>query len=248
MKLTLTGLLSLLAAAPAFAVTDTWDGGGADNNLSTALNWLDNTAPASDLVNTDLIFDGTVRLTPNFSAVFSADSITFANNATANAFTFSGSALTIGAGGIVNNDANLETFNNTVTIGTATSTFGAASGGLAFASVSLGANAVNFTGAGAGTITSLTGSGTITKTGAGTLDIIGRLGAGAGTLNANIGDINIGEDQTLAALNIGADATVTLGTIAPGPAAQAIPKPRFALLLSTGLLPLLLRRRRTSEV
>ena len=38
--------VELLAATPAFAITDTWDGGGGDNNLSTGLNWLDNTAPA----------------------------------------------------------------------------------------------------------------------------------------------------------------------------------------------------------
>ena len=52
------GLLVFLAAAPAFAVTDTWDGGGADDIITTALNWVDNTAPASDIANTDLIFGG----------------------------------------------------------------------------------------------------------------------------------------------------------------------------------------------
>src|SRR5262245_4326693 len=98
--------IATLLAASIFAVTDTWDGGGADNNISTNNNWLDNTAPASDLVNTDLIFAGSVRLAPNFSAIFSANSLVFNN--TAGAFVFGGSAVTIGAGGITNNDADLQ--------------------------------------------------------------------------------------------------------------------------------------------
>lgn len=51
--------MALILAARVFAATDTWDGGGADNNISTNNNWADKTAPVSDLNNTDLIFAGT---------------------------------------------------------------------------------------------------------------------------------------------------------------------------------------------
>ena len=83
----------LVLTAPAFAATFTWDGGSATtNNISDAANWNPDGAPTSSLSTTDLVIDGTVRLAPNFSAVFSANSLTFNNNAAANAFTFSGSA------------------------------------------------------------------------------------------------------------------------------------------------------------
>src|SRR5262249_31199884 len=101
-----------LHAARALAVNETWDGGGADNNFSTNNNWADNTAPASDLVNTDLFFQGTVRLAPNVSAAFSTNSVTFNSTVGANAFTIGGVQLNVGAGGIVNNDADTNTFTN----------------------------------------------------------------------------------------------------------------------------------------
>jgi len=123
----------LLLANRAFATTDTWDGGGADNNLSTNLNWADNTAPLSDLVNTDIVFAGTVRLTPNVSVAFSTNSVTFNNTAGANAFTISGLTLSVGAGGIANNDAETNSFSNVVSFsGVANSTINAASGPLTF--------------------------------------------------------------------------------------------------------------------
>ena len=76
-----TSIAALLLHTPLFAVTDTWDGGGGNDNISTGANWLDSTAPGSDLVNTDLIFAGVLRLTPNFAAPFNADSVTFDNTA-----------------------------------------------------------------------------------------------------------------------------------------------------------------------
>ena len=166
-----TTIASLLLASRLFAVTDTWDGGGADNNISTALNWLDNTAPVSDLALTDLVFDGTVKLSPNFSAPFSASTITFNNNAAVNAFTFgAGSALTVG-GIIVNNDAQTQTFNNVVNVGSASANFVASAGALAFANIGLGTSALSFNAqAGASGITAVTGTGTITKFGAGSLN------------------------------------------------------------------------------
>ena len=166
-----TTIAALLAGTSAHSATFLWDGGDATlNNINAAANWNPNTAPTSDLVNTDLIFDGTVRTSPNVSVAFSADSVTFNNNAAANPFTISGVPLTIGTTGIVNNDANLQTFTNQVVIGTATSTFNAASGGLTFTnSVFVGTNALNLVGAGAYSFTTFGGSGTVTKSGSGTM-------------------------------------------------------------------------------
>ena len=104
----LTATIALILAPAAFAITDTWDGGGADNNLSTNLNWLDNTAPVSDILLTDLVFAGVVRLTPNVSTALSVNSVTFNN--TSGAFTIGGTTLPIGSGGITNNDGNTMTF------------------------------------------------------------------------------------------------------------------------------------------
>ena len=83
------GIASLLLTPPiARAVTDTWDGGSSlFDFLNVDENWVDNSAPGSNLVNTDLIFAGSNRLTPNVTAAFSTRSITFDN--TAGAFTSS---------------------------------------------------------------------------------------------------------------------------------------------------------------
>src|SRR5262249_11630519 len=58
------------------AVTRTWDGGGADDNWTTAANWVGDFAPAP---GDDLVFTGTLRLTPNndFPANTPFRSITF---------------------------------------------------------------------------------------------------------------------------------------------------------------------------
>src|SRR5262245_5374979 len=52
-------------SCPALAdFTDTWDGGGSNDDFGTANNWADNSQPvtASD---SDLHFAGSTRLTPN---------------------------------------------------------------------------------------------------------------------------------------------------------------------------------------
>jgi hypothetical protein len=123
----------LLTSLAARAVTDTWDGGGADDNIGTDANWVDNTAPVSNLLNTDLIFAGVTGLTPFFQSPFSTDSITFSN--TAGAFVLDGATVFIGLTGIINNDAQTMTFENTVDFSNVpTSTINAASGGLTFTS------------------------------------------------------------------------------------------------------------------
>ncbi len=145
----------------------TWDGGGANDNLGTAANWNPDGVPG---VTADVIFGGVVRLTPNVSGAFQVNSLIFNN--TAGAFVFGGaSTLSIKGGGLVNNDTTLQTFNNPVSFGLAvtTSTINAASGALnlngpvTLAPTTLtldGANAIIFG-------STITGTGAITKTGAG---------------------------------------------------------------------------------
>ena len=102
-----------------------------DSLFITGANWLDDTAPASDLANTDLIFGAALRLNPALPFAFSAHSITF-NNA-AGAYGFLGAQLNVGNGGIVNNDTQTMTFTNLVSFsGAFISEIDAASGGLTF--------------------------------------------------------------------------------------------------------------------
>ena len=164
-----TTVASLLLAPSLFAVTDLWDGGGPDNSITGSLNWTDNTAPQSDLANTDLIFAGSVRLQPNVSAAFDARSVTFNN--TAGPFLLTGEQLRIGVGGIVNNDVEGQTFGNIVTV-VSNATLNAASGGLAFnGGLSLLTQTTNVTLAGPGSfsVSGIVGTGTVTKSGGGSM-------------------------------------------------------------------------------
>ena len=95
-------LLLLVTCLP--AATATWTGGGGDDLWGTGANWQGGSAPAND-GTADIVFDGDTRLTPSLDANWSVNSVTFA--ATAGAFTLGGaSTLTIGAGGVTNNDTD----------------------------------------------------------------------------------------------------------------------------------------------
>jgi hypothetical protein len=78
----------------------TWDGGGSDNNWTTAANWVGDVAPVA---GADLVFTGRVGTTPNndFAAGTAFSSITFTNGG----FTLTGNAVTLtgtSGGGIFN--------------------------------------------------------------------------------------------------------------------------------------------------
>ena len=163
------GLLLLLAATPALAVTDTWDGGGGNDLITLGDNWVDNTAPASDVANTDLIFAGLVRLTPALNASFSTRSITFNN--TAGAFSIGGQTFVLGTTGIVNNDTQTMTFSNSVRFsGVASSTINAAAGGLSFTgAVTLPSDSLIVAGSGPASFINLNGSSAVNKKDAGTM-------------------------------------------------------------------------------
>ncbi len=98
----------LATAAGASAAIQTWNGGGADDNWTTSGNWLGGTAPVA---NDALLFDGTVRLTPNnnFAAGTAFNGISF--TAAAGAFTLGGNSITLS--GDIGDDAagQFETIN-----------------------------------------------------------------------------------------------------------------------------------------
>ena len=204
-------LAAFLVSSPVFAVPYTWDGGSlVDNNITTAANWNPDGSPPSDLLNTNLAFDGTARLTPNFLSAFSANSVTFNNNAAANPFTFSGAGLAIGTTGIVNNDANPATFGNPVTLGTASTTFNAANGVLTFNNtVALGTGTLNVNGNQATTLAGpISGTGLINKTGAGILTLSNSTLAadvtvGGGSVAINSAGTTVFSSSSVIAVNAG---------------------------------------------
>lgn len=106
---------ALLATASLAHGQIIWDGGGGDDNVTTALNWDTDVAPVSPLtdgLDDAWTFDGVLRLTPNVDVPFTGlESITFA--ATAAPFTVGGADLTFGGTG-TNGITNLGGFTHTV--------------------------------------------------------------------------------------------------------------------------------------
>lgn len=85
-------LLAFLAGSTK-AADRTWDGGGANGNWLTILNWNgDVTAPSA---NDQLFFDGALQLAAanNFTATTAFNAITF--NSGAGAFVLSGNSITL---------------------------------------------------------------------------------------------------------------------------------------------------------
>ena len=184
----------------------TWDGGGADNNFNTALNWNANVVPVNN-GTANLIFAGTVDPTPVVNVNFDVNGITFNN--TAGIFTISasgGSVLTVRGGGIDNNDLDTQTFSAPVTFATG-SAITAASGDLNFTSagsVGLGTNTVTVSGGFDTFLNAIVGTGVLVKNGAGVLNISGfgltqyGLILNAGTVNYSGSVVPTGSNATFA--------------------------------------------------
>ncbi len=125
------GIVALLAAAPAFAATWTWTGNAGNNSWNNSGNWSPVVQPANN-GTADIIFGATPRLTPDLTLPWNVNSLTFNN--TAGGYTLIstlGNTLTIGAGGITNNDAGDQLINQSMPITlSAAQTWSAAAGNM----------------------------------------------------------------------------------------------------------------------
>lgn len=150
----LLGSISL-AVSPLIHAANIWDGGGADNNSDTALNWDNNTVPAA---NAQLTFAGTQDPTVVWNGItgasinvsgftFSAGAAAFQiNTGTANAVQFIANSTST----LLNSSSNLQTlgiesrvfFNGTKTFNGGTAGL-ALNGGILFRGDSMGNGQIN---------------------------------------------------------------------------------------------------------
>ncbi|HYE07101.1 MAG TPA: autotransporter-associated beta strand repeat-containing protein [Planctomycetota bacterium] len=155
-----------LAAALAAEASATWDGGGADDDWSTAANWVGDLAPGT---GDNLVFSGASRLTPtnDYAAGASFNAIIFA----ASGFTVGGNAIALDAG--VRNHIGSNTCALPVTASSSIA-FSADAGATLTASgtIANGGHDVAVDGAGDTTLGGvISGAGTLTKSAAGTLTL-----------------------------------------------------------------------------
>src|SRR4051812_32570263 len=119
----------------------TWNGGGADNNLSTPLNWSGGVAPVA---NDALIFDGAIRVTPSNDFPVgpppqSFTGITFASGA--GGFNLGGNAFILNGAISQNATANAQISAGVVLEGSTSSIGGAGAGTLSLGAITFGAAA-----------------------------------------------------------------------------------------------------------
>ncbi len=141
--------------------TLTWNGGGSDNNWTTANNWSGANLSDGD----SLVFDGSTRLSNNNDTVSGATYSNLTFNATAGPFVLNGNSITLppGSGGIVNNSStSLEAVNLGVTFNANQTLNGGANGlilGGGLTNNVTGTTIVTTTLSGSGTMTNLFGIG-----------------------------------------------------------------------------------------
>jgi len=192
---------SLLCARLPGATAAVWTGGGADANWSTGANWSAGVAPTNN-GSVAIILAGTNQLAPNVDTAWSISSLTFSNNA--GPFTLSGSALTIGAGGLANDSAVSQTLSNTI-VTSAAQSLNAASNNLVFAGAITFAssNVLTVTG-GSNVLISgpISGAGALTKTGTGTLTLTAA-NTYSGLTTVSAGVLNVENNSALSDTNAG---------------------------------------------
>lgn len=213
------------------AATVTWDGGAGTGAWGTGTNWSTNSVPGN---GDNLVFNAAAansQYTITLGGTRTTLGMVFSSTG-ATGFTFTDSttrSLTINGSGLVNNNANTQTFTNriSITVG-ATQNWNAASGDFSFAGTTTISNALTLSGAndfafsGTTTIANTTG---LTLTGSGTRTFSGTVvnsggnrtftnnGTGAVTLaNVNLSNNNTGRTFTVA----GTGNTSIAGTLANG--------------------------------
>jgi autotransporter-associated beta strand protein len=174
----------------------TWDGGAGDDNWSSGVNWVGDTAPSTNVGSTQkLDFTGNVRTTPVMNNNYYVNSLKFDSAANSFNITVTGHTLTLQGTlpSIIQQSANAQT----ITGGT----------------IALGANSVvDVSGAGLTISSTITGASGITKLGAGTLTLSGNNTYTGGT-NINAGTLTLGASERLdnnSAVSVAAGATLNL--------------------------------------
>jgi fibronectin-binding autotransporter adhesin len=185
---TLTAIANFTATIT--AGNDVWNGGGADDNLSTSLNWTNHMAPA--LIGDSLQFAGSTRLTPNVDLNYVVTGILFNTNAGAFNIGSASSTLTLTNGsGVVNNSANVQTLSTPVALG-ASQTFATISNDIVVSGiVADGGSSAGLTKTGTHTLT-LSGANTYTGptvVNRGILNVTGSAGVTTANSSTFIGSV-----------------------------------------------------------
>lgn len=122
-----------------------WTGLGANDNWSTAGNWLNSLTPAT---NSSLTFAGTTRLSAfnDFPTDTVFNKIIF--DSTAGMFQLSGNRFAIGAGGFTTSSSNLQTINNDIKLSTGNNIISAAADSMTFNGILSGIGSIVKSGGG----------------------------------------------------------------------------------------------------
>jgi fibronectin-binding autotransporter adhesin len=190
---------------------DVWNGGGADDNFSTSLNWTNHVIPA--LFGDSVQFSGATRLTPNLDNNYSFTGVLF--DSTAGAFNIGstgGMLMLTNGSGVVNNSTHTQTLSAPIELD-ATSTFDAESNDIVVSGTISGT--AGLTKAGSHTLT-LSGANTYTGPtllNAGTLNISG---------SVNSTSITAGNAAGKSVLNISDPANITAANLFTGNTTNAV--------------------------
>lgn len=204
MKTLLLTVILAICTSNAFATVRTWDGGGADTNWQTAANWAGDVAPVA---NDDLVFPATATqftANNNFGLFTTFSSITIEGGT----YTLSGNlmrlanGMTIAAGTQTINIGITLTAAQTIAVTDATST-------VTILSLSVGSFPLTLDGSGTVGIGLISGSGSITKNGAGAAAVISSLGY-SGPITINNGILVV--DANIPSSSVTVNSTATGGT------------------------------------
>jgi fibronectin-binding autotransporter adhesin len=215
--------LFIIQVPKAFAATITWDGGGANDNMTTAENWVGDVAPSA---GDDLVFPTDVAnrtVVNDFAAGTSFDSITFSGTATmVSNYDISGNEMEVvsGISSVMTGAFSTGHFIDvpiTLTASQAISTtsFGGSETYMVFDDINIGANTITFD-IGKSVIVSgiVSGSGTIVKDNAGTLTL-GGANTFSGSISVNAGLLSgshanaFGTTAGATTVNDGAEVSIT---------------------------------------